>query len=901
MSIHSKSSQSTLQPELMVTAFLKHLAEQGIKLSIDGGNLNIKAPKGSLTPELKEKIARHKPEILKWLTAVQQTATETPIPVVSREQPLPLSLGQERLWQLLTLDPSSTIYNVPMAFKVSGPLDITILEQVISEVVRRHEILRTTISLVDGQPVQLIHPPQPWNISTHDLSELLESQVHLEIQNIVEKARGHRFNLELGPLLLTELIRLPDPDTFILLFVFHHIAIDGWSINLLFSEIQTIYRAVTDSQQPSLPKLPIQYADYSAWQRQWLNETVLEEKITYWQQQLKVPISGLKLPTSKPMSLTQRNQVGSSYPIQISKELTESLRDLSLTQDTTMFIVLFSGLYLLFHYCLDQDDLIICTPGACRNHSLTKNLIGYFNNILPVRIQISENEKLTDFLAQVKSQVLGAFNHQDLPFQQIAELPGISHVPLTKVLFTVLPKITQPLSQSDLSVTQFEVSRASSNFELSLTLAEQPGSIQGAFEYQSSLFDEGMISHLTKGYILILNAIAANPDLQISELRNRQEEILEWQQQIADMLSVTPSQGTYIPPRDDLEAKLVKIWEEIFDYKPIGVQDNFFELGGTSLLALKLAALIKKRLGRPLSLPLLSSAPTIEGLAACWRWGLGIDPRGSKLVPLKPSGDNIPLFMASGLGNHAYVFTQMVPYLSPEQPLYALRPFVDQANQKKVITYENMEDVAKACIEDIRLIQPAGPYQVGGYSGGSFVAYEIARQLKLQGEEVKLLLVMDVNPRTLTLVKQQNSRQSLSDLLDKLKSMFVEFSKTYKEMNDEEDDLSTVQWIRSFVTRSWLFGYNILFPVRKSIVRFSKCLRNYELQPYPGTVTFFRTAVIDGQEFTELDEDGGWSEWATEVNTYILPGNHFNLLTDESLVRFTMDQLNQCLSQKHSS
>ncbi|MGZ3457437.1 MAG: amino acid adenylation domain-containing protein, partial [Archangium sp.] len=437
---------------------------------------------------------------------------------VSRDAPLPLSFAQQRLWFLDQLEPGATSYNIPLALHLSGSLDVEALRLSFEALLLRHEVLRTTFLLHQGQPLQLIHPPSSWPLPTVDLSALPPSEHESEVQRLVSSQALLPFDLSTGPLLRTTLLRL-SASQHVLLLCMHHIIADGWSLSVLVRELASLYEAFSSGLPPSLPPLPIQYADFSLWQRQWLQGAVLQRHLDFWRQQLSGAPPALELPTDKPRPALQSFR-GSSLPVLLPKSLSDSLKALAQHEGATPFMLLLAAWQLLLSRYSGQHDLCVGSPIAGRTRSETEGLIGFFVNTLVLRAHLSPHLSFRQLLAQVRSSTLLAFEHQHLPFEKLVESlqpqRDLSRSPLFQVMFVLQNAPQETLSLRGLSLRPLDIPSFSSNFELTLSLWDSPSGFLGSLEYNTDLFSPDTASRLASNFSTLLHSLVADPDVSLA-------------------------------------------------------------------------------------------------------------------------------------------------------------------------------------------------------------------------------------------------------------------------------------------------------------------------------------------------------------------------------------------------
>ena len=524
--------------------FICQLKNLSINLETDGDRLRCHAPEGALTPTLRQEIAKRKTEIISLLQEAKQAKVSEQLVIqpVPRDCELPLSFAQQRLWFVQQLSPDNDSYNMLEALRLDGALNIVALEQSLNELVRRHEILRTTFPTVDGKPIQKIAPATTLNLSIHDLQGLSADEQTTQIQQIAESQASAPFNLAFGPLVQFTLLQLSLKE-YVLLLKMHHIIYDGWSLNIFFGELSQLYAAFTQGLPNPLPELSIQYADFAFWQRQWLTGEVLERQVNYWQKQLAGVPPVLKLPTDKPRPPIQTFQ-GAAKSLVLDRELTQRLQHLSQQSDATLFMTLLAAFLVLISRYTGQPDIIVGSPIANRNSPQIEQLMGFFANTLALRGNLSNNPSFAEFLAQVRQTTLSAYAHQDLPFEMLVEKlqpeRDLSRNPLVQVMFSLQ---NAPLSSGNLSGLNIQNMPlpigVRARFDLEVNYWEVPGGLEGVWCYKTDLFEANTITRLAQHFQTLLQAIVANPQARISELpllspAERHQLLVEWNDTQAD-------------------------------------------------------------------------------------------------------------------------------------------------------------------------------------------------------------------------------------------------------------------------------------------------------------------------------------------------------------------------------
>ena len=518
--------------------FICQLKNLSINLETDGDRLRCHAPEGALTPTLRQEIAKRKTEIISLLQEAKQAKASEQLVIqpVPRDCELPLSFAQQRLWFVQQLSPDNDSYNMLEALRLDGALNIVALEQSLNELVRRHEILRTTFPTVDGKPIQKIAPATSLNLSIDDLQGLSADEQTTQIQQIADSQASAPFNLAFGPLVQFTLLQL-SPKEYVLLLKMHHIIYDGWSLNIFFGELSQLYAAFTQGLPNSLPELSIQYADFAFWQRQWLTGEVLERQLNYWQKQLAGVPPVLELPTDKPRPPIQTFQ-GAAKSLVLDRELTQRLQHLSQQSDATLFMTLLAAFLVLISRYTGQPDIIVGSPIANRNSPQIEQLMGFFANTLALRGNLSNNPSFAEFLAQVRQTTLSAYAHQDLPFEMLVEKlqpeRDLSRNPLVQVMFSLqnAPQSSGNLSGLNIQNMPLPIG-VRARFDLEVNYWEVPGGLEGVWCYKTDLFEANTITRLAQHFQTLLQAIVANPQARISELpllsrAQRHQLLVEW-------------------------------------------------------------------------------------------------------------------------------------------------------------------------------------------------------------------------------------------------------------------------------------------------------------------------------------------------------------------------------------
>jgi amino acid adenylation domain-containing protein len=464
-----------------------------------------------------------------------QNLLAPPILPVPRNGDLPLSFAQQRLWFFDQLAPGLPAYNIPAAVRLKGPFNLAALEQSLSEIVVRHESLRTTFGKVDGRPTQVIAPGLTVKLPVIDLRTLPASERETEVRRLVTAEAQRPFDLSQGPLLRGTVLRLGEEEH-VGLLTMHHIVSDGWSTGILIREVTTLYLAFCAGVSSPLPALPIQYADFAHWQRQWLKGEVLDTQIAYWKEQLAGAPADSDLPTDHPRPAVQTFQ-GAHQTLVLSKHLREGFKALSRQEGVTQFMMLLAAFKVLLYRYTSQDDVIVGTPIANRNRLETEGLIGCFVNVLVLRTNLSGNPRFRELLRREREVCLGAYGHQDLPFDRLVEElhveRDLSRNPLFQVMFVLHNAALRTVELPGLTLSPVEGDSETAHFDLTLQIADTDQGLTAALVYNVDLFEAATIARMLGNFQTLLEAVVADPEQRLSDLpllteAERRQLLVEW-------------------------------------------------------------------------------------------------------------------------------------------------------------------------------------------------------------------------------------------------------------------------------------------------------------------------------------------------------------------------------------
>ncbi|NRD59326.1 non-ribosomal peptide synthetase, partial [Corallococcus exiguus] len=494
----------------------------------------------------------------------------------------PLSFAQQRLWFLDRMEPGTPTYNMPAAVKLEGSLNVAALEQCFAELLRRHESLRTIFRDEEGHALQVISPPRPCPVALHDLTSLPEPTREQEALRLTREEQQKPFDLTRGPLLRATLLRLGEREH-VLLLTMHHIVSDGWSMDVLVREMGLLYGALSRGEAPRLPEAPVQYADYALWQREWLQGPVLENQLKWWREQLADVTPVLELPTDRPRPSVQSFR-GASRESLLPRALYEQLKSLGQAQAMSPFMVLLTAWQTLLSRYSGQEDICVGTPISGRHQSELEGLIGFFVNTLVVRTRISPEASFQELLGRVKAATVGAYAHQDVPFEKLVEdlkpARNLSYSPLFQVMMNLEQAKPPRLELPGLTLTPMPQADQVAKFDLELLFKEEPEGLRAVLVYSTDLFDAATAQRMLGHLRVLLESAAAHPERSLSEVTllteaERQQVLKGWnatEQEYARESSIAEEFSRQVEQRPDAVA--VECGEEKLTYRQLDERAN---------------------------------------------------------------------------------------------------------------------------------------------------------------------------------------------------------------------------------------------------------------------------------------------------------------------------------------
>ena len=522
-----------------------------------------------------------------------------------------LSFAQFYIWAADRKAPGNPSHNLPVGFHIKGPLDARLLEDSFNAIVRRHEALRTSFAVNDGEPVQVVHPECRVRIAVTDLAHLPAGERESRLRELASGESVAPFDLSRLPLIRVSLFRLGEDDH-VLIVNLHHIIADGLSFAPLLKELHAFYSAFKSATPPDMPDLPVQYADFAVWLRGELAKDSYRGQAEYWRGQMSVPLRPFALPFDRPRPAV-RTFSGANVYFSIPRALVEKLNALDAGSGGSFFSTVLALFQVLLHRHSGSQDLVILTPVSIRTREELAPLIGNFLNLVPLRGDVSGNPTFSELLRRSRETTLNALSSRDLPFDRIVDGMRVQRDsgrdPIFQSLLQVLPAGSRRLGE--LEIRNFRIDYAFSQFDLSLHLYEQAEGYVGRFEYSTELFDGATVEKISADFMELLQAVVADPNRPVAALPCPSA----MERKAPPAPARAARTAAYVAPQSVLEKQIAAVWREMLQLEKVGLSENFFDLGGHSLLLVKTCDRLCTELGRPLKVVDLFTYPTIESLA----------------------------------------------------------------------------------------------------------------------------------------------------------------------------------------------------------------------------------------------------------------------------------------------
>jgi len=817
---------------------------------------------------------------------------------------MPATQGQIRFWSLDQMHPGNPALNMPLMWQCRGKLNVDLLALAFSQAVQRHEMLRTTFAMVDGKLSQIIGNPYSVALPVKDLQHVPDAAKSPEAGSLIREHAAYSMDLLNGPLLVLKLLKFA-PEHHLLLVTMHHIICDGISLGILLRDIAVFYEALVERKQPVLPVLPIQFADFAVWQEEWRKSEAAEASLNFWHKTLGTDFSRIELPHDAAHEGTHDartdSESGDIETLLISADLTASAHKFCKDQNVTLNILLFSIFCTLLHRASGQRDIVIGSPCANRNED-TEELIGLFMNIQVLRVQIESHETFRSLLTKVQDWTLGAYENQELPFEELIYDSYFSHnntsfeIPIF-FLYQKSFMVTQRVA--GLEIVPLRSMSPGAVFEWMFAIVdrmEEGPRLQ--LEYNPNYFRSVTIQRYLKSFTALLDSAIKEPSIKLESMASgddffpvvlpdvsnratsRRNSRLLGTKQFADSAEMMEKLDEQLATTNDpIEIQLLELWRSMLAVEDIAVDTNVFSLGVSSLSILRLVTRMNSLYSMGFGLASLISAPTIKLVAELVRRRYAPNTATS-LVPIQPVGTRLPLYIVHGAGGNVVNFYGLTTRIGPDQPVYGVQAQALEVNQRALL---HMEDMAAHYLREIRRIQPKGPYHFLGYSFGGIVVLEMAQQLHKAGEEVGLLGMLDTRARDYTPEVPKKGESGELEEQGRLTGFFRSnrghgSGKAWAEFFLKDFNERRVRYVTTLAAK--MFSTLPAFLKNTHEIN-AVAARNYRPKPFPGKLTLFRASK---QTNVDIPSDNGWSPIFEEgIEIHQIPGDHWQVLSEPGI------------------
>ena len=822
----------------------------------------------------------------------------------------PLSPMQQTMLAHSIYAPASRVSLEQSCDLLQGTLNLTAFVQAWQQVIQKYATLRTCfISKVVDEPLQIVRQHIELPLQQFDWRHQSEVEQDTQLKQLLQEDLERGFELEKAPLMRMVLIRKAD-DAYYFIWSFHHIILDGWSKSIVLNDVFAYYTAyVHDREIPMEYQRP--YRDYISW----LQAQDMPEAERVWRRALQ----GFTAPTRLPLARASVQKSSGEHPykahqLQCSAATTAALR-LQAQKSLVTLNVLIQGTWsLLLSHCSGENDVVFGVTVSGRPQSLVSSgsMVGLFINILPVRIRIRRDISIRAWMQNIQTWQLGMDQFSYCPLMRVQEW---SEVPWNHPLFESLLVFENYPSESESSLVSDTLLEAQNVYGMgktnhALTVVVDPGEeLSLSITYDCHYFDDHAIEKLADAFHNIMQKIACSSatDHVGILLDGIQDDALvqRWDQAIdtgnvADDRCAPSIRQPFAAPRTTLELQLTRIWEEILHIHPIGIDDDFFAMGGHSLSALRLATQIRKQSGQGFPISLLAQLSTIRQLAQALQKP-GAFQSQSPIVALQTQGSGMPFFCIHPGSGNILCYSHLVHHLGSDQPFYAIH---DLDIHEDVFPEVSIEEMAERYLKAIRAIQPIGPYALGGFSFGGIVAFEMAQQLSMRGQEVGLLALLDSGSPLSSQGFENNDNAGFLSVIT-MEAIRGSSQKSVEEVYDDLQALSLDEQLRYVVEQMQQAGYeppsNGPLGVRHELTIYqtrTRVIQQYKAKVYPGTIALFQAQDHDKlAQKNSLSED--WQRFsARPIDLYTIPGYHDTIL-DEHQVQVLAEKLRRLINESN--
>ncbi|HEY0505280.1 MAG TPA: amino acid adenylation domain-containing protein [Lysobacter sp.] len=818
----------------------------------------------------------------------------------------PMSVMQERLYLLEQFNPGQITYNTPSAHRLRGPLQLNAFQAAIDAMIQRQSVLRTTIGLVDGEPMQIVHDAVDVDIrDVVDVSHLPRDEREAEVSRRMDALIQTPFELDRAPLIRSRLFRL-GPEEHVWFFMTHHLIWDGWSFDLMYTDMAELYAAQLEGREPSLPELPVTYADFSAWHREWLQGPEYAKQLAFWRERLGGAGQAVEaLPTDMPRRPGMSGK-GVTHRIVVSNEVTSALHDTAKQVDATLYMVLLTAYFALISRTSGLRELIVGTPVRGRNTAEVENLMGYFTSLLPLRMEIDPSMTFAQAVKQVKDVVLDSFAHPDIRLEDLVRELSVRSREGGAVLYHALfsfQDIRQRVCEwGPLTHERYPVFQTASTQDLGLWFVEQDTGLSGGFIYNADIFLDDTAALLRDRYVAVLRALGRDPALTLEQITRFDDgQPLQFGRSVeaAPVEAATAPAalaGELYEPLDELGVQLLEIWRDLLRKPDIGADDDFFSLGGHSLQAVQMFHRFNRDTGVNLPLATLLSARTVRALAREYhrarndadahggeggQGGARPDP-WAPLVPIRPQGTQLPLFLVHAVGGNVLNYRALADAMPDGIPVYGLQAL---GLDGRTAPLDSVEKMAERYVREIRAVQPQGPYHLAGGSMGGIIAYEMAQQLVAMGESVGLLGLVDTSAE-FGIRYRDEARRGLSARVQRLhrRMQGQSLGERLQTLGGVLNGRLQARQMRQQAQQARETGAELPHNVRYAELEAThmRAYVKYVVRPYPESLVLFRAT----EQPPELREKPalGWESMVGAVEVVSVPGDHRVMIESPTLV-----------------
>jgi len=791
---------------------------------------------------------------------------------VSSEKNYSLSEGQKGLFCLNKSDPHGLSYNIPMAFKINGSPDIKRLKNTVKMVLEKHKMFLSKFKVENYELCRLIDGEAKINIEEEDMGSSTSEEAIEYLKKYIKKP----FDLEKAPPVKSVLCKYSG-NKYILLLIFHHIVFDGTCLPVIINEIVELYtgdmKELTDESD--------NYEDFVTWQKEFLTSKEGERQLSYWKKELSGELSDINLPVKN--KITDKKNNSECYIFDLDKEIMIKIKELSVKERVSFFSIILSAFKILLFKYTEQEDLIVGTPFSGRTDRSFEKTIGYFVNLIAIRGSIFEKMSVKDFVIQINKKIFNGLMNGNYPFSRLLselKIKRKSHRhPVFQILFVFQNWVKYFNKNSDsLKLEVIPGIHPSTDYHINLEIYEEAN--RGYFTYDANLFDEEMAKQMSKHYNQILSQIILCFHKNIEDMDILSEEEKNKIMASISLIDRIETVKNFLPPGDDTEEKLTKIWEEVLRIKPVGITDDFFKLGGSSILAVKLFTEIHKIFGRELPLSILLQGATVEYVADILREKDHVH-QWKSLVAIQNKGNRPPFYCVTPVGGESIFFLDLSRHLGHDQPLYGL--------QIKMEDFISIEALASHYIKEIQTLQPKGPYYLGGLSSGGTIVFEMAQQLHAAGCKVGALVIFDHGTRV---------KWTPGFIIKSICYFPYWLSNFLKETHEVKSGRINRGKKRLKIMFLSMFKTCNKPVISKDLVDLEQIFKFYLPEPYKGSIILFRSLKKPLIYANSYDYQMGWGKIATGgVEVKIIPsGDHLGILK-EPHVKILAGQLKESLDK----